>query len=181
MRHTVCILLGSALLACGAWGAGKTPIAKSCDGELSNVEKEVVSLAEAMPADKYNFAPTSGEFKGVRTFGSQLKHLAAVIYISAAAAKPEKPPVDTGGESGPDSVKTKEQIVQFVKDAFAYAHKVTATLTEANMLDSLKSPFGGPDEARIGLMNATVWHSFDHYGQMVVYARMNGVVPPASR
>jgi hypothetical protein len=182
MKHTIAVLLGSALLTGAAFGADKTTVSKLLDGQLSMVESEVVSLAEAMPAAKYDFAPTNGEFKGVRTFAMQVKHLAAVIYMAAAAAREEQPPVEFGaGESGPESVKTKEQIVGYLKGSFAYAHKVMATLNEANMLDMVKSPFGGPDVARSGIASATVWHSFDHYGQMVVYARMNGVVPPASR
>lgn len=182
MKHTTIILLGGALLTSVAFGADKITVSKLYDSQLSMVESEVVSLAEAMPAEKYGFAPTNGEFKGVRTFALQVKHLASVIYMAAAAAKEEKPPMDLGsGENGPDSVKTKEQIVQYLKGSFAYAHKVLGTITEGNMLDMVKSPFGGPDVARAGIASATVWHSFDHYGQMVVYARMNGVVPPASR
>ena len=107
--------------------------------------------------------------------------MATVIYLVSAAAKGEKPPLELGGESGPDSIKTKAQVVQFVKDAFAYAHKTMATLTSQNELDMVKSPFGGPDMARGALAALTISHSFDHYGQMVVYLRMNGVVPPASR
>jgi hypothetical protein len=182
MKHTMIILLGGALLTSVAFGADKTTVSKLYDSQLSMVESEVVSLAEAMPAEKYNFAPTAGEFKGVRTFAMQVKHLASVIYIAAAAAREEKSPEDPGpGENGPDWVKTKDQIVQYLKGSFAYAHKVMGTLNEGNMLDMVKSPFGGPDVARSGIASATVWHSFDHYGQMVVYARMNGVVPPASR
>ena len=104
-----------------------------------------------------------------------------MVYIAAAAARQEKPPVDTGGESGPDAARSKDQIVQFVKAAFTYAHQAMATLTDRNQLDMVKSPFGGPDVARAGIASATVWHSFDHYGQMVEYLRMNGVIPPASR
>jgi uncharacterized damage-inducible protein DinB len=182
MKHTMTILIGGALLAVCAFGADKTTVSKLYDGELSMVESEVVSLAEAMPAEKYSFAPTNGEFKGVRTFALQVKHLATVIYMVAAAAREEKPPLDLGsGENGPDSVKTKEQIVQYLKDSFAYAHKIVGTLNERNMLDMVKSPFGDATDARASLVSVAVWHSFDHYGQMVVYARMNGVVPPASR
>lgn len=182
MKHTIAILFGSALLTSAAFGADKIAVSKLWDSQLGMIESEFVPLAEAMPADKYNFAPTGGKFDGVRTFALQVKHVASVMYMAAAAAKQEKPPVDLGsGENGPDTVTTKEQIVAYLKDAFAYAHKVMGTLTEQNQLDMVKSPFGGPDVARVGIASATVWHSFDHYGQMVVYARMNGIVPPASR
>src|SRR5580693_6574134 len=87
------------------------------------VEQEVVSAAEAMPEDKYSFAPSNGEFKGVRTFTEQVKHVAAVNYMVGAAILEEKPPVELGGENGPDSVKTKADIEKFLKDSFAYVHK----------------------------------------------------------
>jgi uncharacterized damage-inducible protein DinB len=118
----------------------------------------------------------------VRTFGEQVKHIAAVNYMAGAAAAKEKPPVDPGtGENGPDSVKTKAQIVQFLKDSFAYGHQVMAGLTAENQLEMVPAPFPGmPPMARGFIANLTIWHSFDHYGQMAVYARMNGVIPPAS-
>jgi hypothetical protein len=170
------------LLAAGAAFAqgGKTTVSKVYDGELSMAEREIVPAVEAMPEAKFNFAPTDGNFKDVRTFAQQAKHLAAVVYIAAAGVKNEKPPVDTGGEAGPESMKTKAQIVQFVKDAFSYAHTAFATLNSENELDLVKSPFGGPDAARARWASVVLWHSFDHYGQMVVYLRMNGIVPPAS-
>ena len=134
-----------------------------------------------MPAEKYDFAPTAGEFQGVRTFAQQIKHLAAVNYMVAAAAQRVKPPVDTGGESGPASTKTKDQIVQFLKDSFAYCHKAAQTLTAQNQTELVPSPFGDGEMARGSLISIAVSHTLDHYGQMVVYARMNGIVPPASR
>ncbi len=179
MKYAILALVA---LAAPAFPADNMSIARLYDGQLRSVESEIVPLVEAMPADKFNFAPTNGEFKGVRTFARQAKHVAAVIYIVAAAAdKQPKPPVETGGENGPDSIASKDQIVRFLKDSFAYAHQVMAKLTAENQLEMVKSPFGGPDVPRGGIANATVWHTFDHYGQMVVYARMNGIIPPASR
>src|SRR5215475_9751708 len=100
------------------------------DRSLSGMEGEFVPAAEAMPEEKYSFAPTTGEFKGVRTFSQQVKHVAAVNYIVAAGILGEKPPIDTGGENGPDSAKSKADIVKFLKDSFAYAHKAVATINE---------------------------------------------------
>src|SRR5438034_6139255 len=93
------------------------------------VEQQVVSAAEAMPEDKYSFAPTNGEFKGVRTFAEQVKHVAAVNYVFGSAVLGEKPPVDTGGESGPDSIKSKAEIMKFLKDSFVYLHKSLSSIT----------------------------------------------------
>ena len=152
------------------------------DGQLSMIERELAPLAEAMPADKYDFAPTSGEFKGVRTFGQQVSHTAAVVYAVAAAVLVEKNPTEMGkDENGPATLKTKEDIVKYLKDAIAYGHKAMATLTASNLLEPVPSAFGPRKVARVSMASAAIWHSFDHYGQMVVYARMNGIIPPASR
>jgi hypothetical protein len=151
------------------------------DRDVKTAESEIVSLAEAMPADKYNFAPTSGAFEGVRTFAQQMKHVAAVNYIVAAALLEEKNPSDSNGERGPDSVKSKNDIVKFLKDSFAYVHKAMGTLTDKNLTDMIKSPFGNGKTPRVSSATIPAWHTYDHYGQAVVYARMNGIIPPASR
>ena len=160
---------------------GPKTITMVLDNPVKNMESEFISAAEAMPEDKYDFAPTNGEFKGVRTFAQQVKHVAAVNYLVAAAILNEKPPVDTGGENGPDSVKTKADVVKFAKDSFAYAHKAIATITAENYMGEVPSPFGKSKSTRVGLAGVFAWHGFDHYGQMAVYLRMNGIVPPASR
>jgi hypothetical protein len=159
---------------------GADPLANYYDAQLAGAESDIVRLAEAMPADKYNFAPTNGTFTGVRTFQQQVKHIAAIMYMVAAAGLKEKPPVELGGENGPDSVRSKKEVIEFLKGAFAYAHKSIATLTTQNQLERLKSPFEDATVPRVFTADIVTSHSFDHYGQMVVYARMNGVIPPAS-
>ena len=151
------------------------------DGSLKNAEREFVGAADVMPEDKYSFAPTNGEFKGVRNFAQQIKHTAAVNYEVGAAIIGEKPPVEVGDESGPESVKTKAQIMQFLKDSFAYMHKAVAATNEQNMLEPIRSPFGEGKVTRLGMATLIVGHCYDHYGQMVEYLRMNGIIPPASR
>src|ERR1700739_1167604 len=99
------------------------------------VEQEVVSAAEAMPEAKYSFAPTNGEFKGVRTFAQQVKHVAAVNYVIGGAILDKKPLVETGGERGQDSAQSKADIVKFLKDSFAYAHQAAGTINEKNLVD----------------------------------------------
>ena len=158
------------------------PVSKVFDQQLTMLEREIVPLAEAMPAEKYNFAPTGGEFTKVRTYGQQVSHVAAVIYAVSAAVLTEKNPTDMGSdENGPASLKTKDEIVKYLKDSFAYAHKAMTSLTDKNLTELVPSAFGSGKAPRIGMANVAIWHSFDHYGQMVVYARMNGIVPPASR
>ena len=162
--------------------AASPSIATVSDQAVASVEREVVSLAEAMPGDKYSFAPTNGEFSGVRTFGQQMTHIATVNYEVAAAMLGEKMPVEGGkNENGADSLQSKEAAVKYLKDSFAYTHKAMMSLTSGNYMGMVKSPFGKDETPRAALSSVPVWHSFDHYGQAVVYARMNGVVPPASR
>jgi len=107
------IASSSIALAQDAKPAEKRTIAQVMDHAVSGVENEFVPAADAMPEDKYSFAPTNGEFKGVRTFAQQVKHVAAVNYMVGAAVLEEKPPVELGSENGPDSVKTKADIVKF--------------------------------------------------------------------
>ncbi|MFZ0774816.1 MAG: DinB family protein [Candidatus Sulfotelmatobacter sp.] len=156
-------------------------VAQVLDRTVMNIEHDFVPAAEAMPEDKFGFAPSNGEFKGVRTFGEQVKHVAAVNYIYGAAILGEKVPVDVGDESGPASVKTKAEILGYLKDSFTYVHKAMATINEKNLVEPVKSPFGEGMVTRLGLATSVVAHGFDHYGQMVEYLRMNGIVPPASR
>ena len=161
---------------------GKPTFASVLDGQLTGVEHELVPAAEAMPADKYAFAPTQGEFKGVRNFGSQVKHIASVNYMIGATVLGTKPPVDMGeGEDGPASVKSKDEIVKYLKDSFAYLHRAINGITEANILVPIKAPWGKDPTTRLAMAVTAVSHPFDHYGQIVEYLRMNGIIPPASR
>ena len=181
----VAVVLGLILASCLACLAQSTEQKKTTpsvlDGTVKIIESEFVPAAEAMPEDKYGFAPTSGEFKGVRTFAQQVKHVAAVNYIVGASILGEKPPVDIGGESGPENIKTKAEIVKFLNDSFAYAHKAVATINDSNSLEPIKNPFGKDPVTRLGMATVFAWHGFDHYGQIVEYLRMNGIIPPASR
>jgi uncharacterized damage-inducible protein DinB len=170
---------GFALAQMAAPPSAKTP-GDALNFDLTVAEHDFVPAAEAMPEDKYTFAPSNGEFKGVRTFGEQVKHVAAANYMFGASILGEKPPVELGGENGPDSIKTKADIMKFAKDSFAYLHKALASVTEKNELDQIESPFG-TKVARLSLASFSTAHPFDHYGQMVEYLRTNGIVPPASR
>ena len=174
-------LLSTVVWAQMAKATGPQTTAQVLDQSVSSVEGEFVPAAEAMPEDKYSFAPTSGEFKGVRNFAQQVKHVAAVNYILGATVLGEKPPVEIGGENGPDTIKTKADIVKFLKDSFAYLHKAVGAINEKNSVESIKSPFGDGTTTRLSMAVLGVGHCFDHYGQMVEYLRMNGIIPPASR
>jgi hypothetical protein len=169
-------------LSCSLIVAGDSAatIGQIHDRELSILERELVPLAEAMPAEKYDFAPTQGAFKGVRTFGQQMTHVASVMYSISGAVLGEKPPADVGtGENGPDSLKGKDATVKYLKDAFSYSHKAMQSLTEHNFSEMVAAY--GNKAPRGQVASELVWHGFDHYGQAVVYARMNDIIPPASR
>ncbi len=157
-------------------------IAYVVDREISAIEKQVVDAAEAMPEDKFNFSPESlkipgDEYKGVRTFAVQVKHIASSNYFIWSPLTGDKVPENIKDGNGPADLKSKVDILKFLKDSFALGHKAAATLTAENML---QTP-GNSKSTRLHLANFGVAHAYDHYGQMVEYLRMNGIVPPASR
>jgi len=156
-------------------------VSQALDRTVKNLERDLIPAAEAMPEDKFDFAPTNGEFKGVRNFGQQIKHIAAVNYELAGAILSEKPPADINDEAGPDSIKSKADILKYLNDSFTYVHKAIATINDKNLVQTVKSPFGEGKVTRLSLAVSVSWHGFDHYGQMVEYLRMNGIIPPASR
>ena len=155
------------------------PVRRSLDEWISNTETQVVELAKAMPDEKYSFAPTNGKFDGVRTFGEQVKHLAAANYQLAAKALGEEPPEGTRNESAPPSVKTKLDIMAYLKGSFDTLHRAAASLTIQNVETAIAA--GNETESALGLIIDALAHAQNCYGQMVEYLRMNRIVPPASR
>src|SRR5262249_55181216 len=147
------------------------------------VEKEIMSAVDAMPADKFGFAPTNGDFKGVRTFGQMVKHFSATNYILAAAALGEEPPADAGDEMGPETVRTKAEILTYLKGSFVHLDQAIEAIGDTNIPVNASpiSPLKRGEVTRLALITETLLHAYDHYGQMVEYLRMNGIVPPASR
>jgi uncharacterized damage-inducible protein DinB len=171
----------------GASASPSTPptIASAIDREISLVEKQVVEAAEAMPEDKFDFSPEKlnlpgSDYKGVRTFGEQLKHIAASNYLIWSPITGEKPPDTVNDGKGPDNMKAKADIIKFLKDSFAFGHKSVATLNSTNLVQPITTGNGRPT-TRLFLAMFAAAHCFDHYGQMIEYLRMNGIVPPASR
>ena len=146
-------------------------------------EQKLARVADAMPADKYGFVPTNGEFAGVRSFAAQLKHLSATNFILGAAILGQSPPADAGDETGPDSLRTKADVVRYLHDSFVYLHKAVATLDNTNDVIATTpiSPLPKNSATRLGYAVETLMHGLNHYGQLVEYLRMNGIVPPDSR
>jgi DinB superfamily len=145
--------------------------------QLSSTEREVVETADAMPADKYNFAPTQGDFKDVRDFEGQAAHVAMANKMYANAIMGNKPGSDEP-QKGPIG---KDKVMADLKDSFALLHKAFDTINEKNATEPIASPFGSKPTTRLAIAISTLTHCFDHYGQMVEYLRMNGIVPPASQ
>ena len=137
--------------ATGASASPSTPptIASAIDREISLVEKEVVEAAEAMPEDKFDFSPeklniSGSDYKGVRTFGEQLKHIAASNYLIWSPITGEKPPDNVNDGKGPDNMKAKAEIIKYLKDSFAFGHKSIGTLNSSNLVEPITSGYGKP-------------------------------------
>jgi hypothetical protein len=163
-------------------GQSVPTVATALDQEISTIEKQVVEAAEAMPEDKFDFSPESlhlpgADYTGVRTFALQVKHVAASNYALWAPLTGDSIPQNFRGGTGPDAIRTKGDIMKFLRDSYAMGHRAAATLTTQNMLQ----PPVGSKSSRLHLATFGVAHAYDHYGQMVEYLRMNGILPPASR
>ncbi len=164
--------------------AAPATFASVVDRQVSHYEKNVVDAAEAMPADKFDFTPATlnipgAAYKDVRTFGQLVKHTATANYRLWTNITGEKMPENIKGTNGPDELKTKAEIIQFLKDSFAVGHRAAKTVTAQNALEEI-AWFRGT-APRLFVASGAVIHAADEYGQMVEYLRMNGIVPPASR
>ena len=157
-------------------------VAAAVDAQISRIEKLVVEAAEAMPEEKYGFSPESlkiagSQYDGVRTFGQQVRHIAASNYAYWGPLTSDTIPDNFKGGNGPDTLRTKAEIVRFLKDSYALGHRAVASLTTENLLQVA----GKGSAVRLQRATQAVAHAYDHYGQMIEYLRMNGIVPPASR
>ena len=186
----------AALLACSVSGvvaqntAKKTAppptIGSAIDVQVGILEREFVGAAEAMPDDKFNFAPGSlningSEYKDVKTFAEEVRHVAATNFQLWDAVTGDKPLIETKEDNGPPQLKTKAEIIKYLKDSFALGHKAAKSLTAESAVALVPSPFGQGQTTKLFCASFAVAHGFDHYGQMVEYLRMNGIIPPASR
>jgi uncharacterized damage-inducible protein DinB len=198
MKRTAGVLVVAVVLLAGAMSAKAqqtTPMKKAAapptissvmQTQLAIVEHELLPAAKAMPEDKYNFAPATsmGEYKGVRTFAQEVKHVATVNYAFFSAILGQAPPAGVSANeqmNGPDDIQTKDQIVKYLQDSFALGHKAIASITAANAVTPLPKPPISFLNTRLAIASFACTHAFDHYGQIVEYLRMNGIVPPASQ
>jgi uncharacterized damage-inducible protein DinB len=154
-------------------------IAESVSGPLQFAEGSFLGVAEAMPDDKYSFIPTAGKFDGVRSFREQIKHVACAQFAFFNEFEGKKPPDDCE-KGGHDPASTKAELIKYLKDSFDYGNHVIATLNEKNALDRVEGRYAGPN-TKLGISVVALWHITDHYGQIVEYLRMNGIVPPMTQ
>jgi hypothetical protein len=148
---------------------------------LSYTEDQFLSVAEAMPAEKYSYIPSApgAKFDGVRSFAEQVKHVACGNFAFFNEIEGKTPP-DSCEKGGPAPATTKAELLKYLHDSFDYGNKVLATINEKNAMDRVEGRYGGPD-TKLGLAVIAVWHIADHYGQIVYYLRLNGIVPPPTQ
>ncbi|HSK42570.1 MAG TPA: DinB family protein [Candidatus Binatia bacterium] len=180
LRIAACLLLAASGINLS--GQDNTPaspqtVSEVFDKSVSAAERGTLALANAMPEGRYWFAPTKGEFKGVRTFAQLAKHIAVANYQMGAALQREKVPIEPGPHNnGPDSLRSKADVVKFLRESFVYLHKAIATVNEHNLMEVVELPEGGR-VPRLSVVTAAISHPWDIYGQMIEYLRMNGIDP----
>ena len=168
--------------------SAKETVASALVRSLAYEEYELRSAAEAMPAEKYSWRPTAGDYgsvypgygpKELRTFAEQVKHVACANFGFSAELDGKTPPAgcDTGG---PSPANTREELIVYLRDSFKALKKSLGAITKETMFQPIEGPYAGPN-TRLGIANTSIWHAADHYGQLVLYMRLNGIVPPASR
>ena len=162
-----------------AWDV--SPASAALQALVSNAEKLMMGVASEMPADKYDFVPSGGEFRGVRTFGRQLKHAAAVQYLVANSILGERVTAEMSDELGPDQVRAKPDVIAYLQGSFEALHRAAATVDDRNAFAPIAGVFSSAPTTRTGLVAGALEHTSNHYGQVVEYLRMNGIIPPASR
>jgi hypothetical protein len=156
-----------------------TTIADSVGGALKHTQARFVEIAEAMPESKYSFIPTAGNFKDARSFAEQVKHVACgnIAFFNEIEGKTPPAHCERGG---PSPAATKAELLKHLHESFDYGNRVLATVSAQNALDRVEGGYAAPN-TKLGVAVAAVWHVTDHYGQLVEYLRMNGIVPPSTQ
>lgn len=158
-------------------------ITSAIERQFNNIESNILTTAQAMPEDKFNFTPENlhivkSDFRGVRTFAGQIMHLATDNILIWSAITGDSVRSDIHNVNGPASIKTKKDIIEYLKSSFAIGRKAISNLTTQNAMDVIE--FRGRNLSKLDLAFYALTHANEHYGQMVVYLRMCGIVPPPS-
>jgi uncharacterized damage-inducible protein DinB len=154
--------------------APANPITQALRQAWTQAKTNVRRSADVMPEAKYGFKPVDG----VRSFGALLAHVAGASYEFCAAAKGEKTP--HAEDEFEKSAKTKAEIVKALDGAIAYCDEVYKTLDDGKAAQMVAGAFGGPQAPRAANLIGNTGHFLEHYGNMVTYLRINGLVPPSS-
>jgi uncharacterized damage-inducible protein DinB len=165
--------LGTLLVATGA-ALAQTPDLKSAGGYPKMVQKQVTAwierAAEKMPEEQYAFKPDPA----VRSFSQILGHIADADYLFCSAALGEK-----SSSPGIEKTKTtKAELTSALRAAFAYCNRAYDALTDANANETVKA--FGQERNKLGVLWFNASHNLEHYGNLVVYMRLKGIVPPSS-
>jgi uncharacterized damage-inducible protein DinB len=183
MRSKLLCFLAVAILKLGSTGAGYAQTAPSTPAalpsgaraefvdEISFYEARYTRLAEAVPADKYNWRPA----EGVRSIGEVFAHIVAANY-GIARAFGTQPPAGVDFKAIGAAAGDKAKTVQGLKDSFAHFRKAILALSDADV-DKPQKMFGRETTQR-GAFFMVTGHMGEHLGQSIAYARMNGIVPP---
>jgi len=184
----VCLTFSVASFAQAAGGgspASAPTIASALDRSLSSIERNIMNAAQAIPEEKYDFSPATanipGDFKTpdpVRTLGQQFKHIGDALESYSSIILAEKRP-ETSDENGPKNVKTKQDVINYLKAPFAKAHTAIITINQQNVVEMVQA--GNNKAPRLAPALGMIGHSNNHYGQIIEYLRMNGMVPPESQ
>jgi len=179
MRHGIaCVVAVAALsaatpgLAQGRGSAGCTTLACDIQADFDRTRATITAIANAMPDDKFGFKPTPAQ----RTFGEQVMHIAQidVVLLGTLGAKTPAPMLNA-------KATTKAEVMAELQKTYDFGAAVIKEFTDAQLVERVKSlPFMGPTVSRLRVINFSFSHTQDIYGQMAVYVRLNGVIPPAS-
>ena len=162
---------------------GQQSLTPAVERLFNKIESDILTAAEAMPENKFDFTPDkldikNSDFKGVRTFGGQILHLATDNIFMWSAITGDSVRADIEDVNGPKTLKTKKEIIEYLKSSFAIGRKAISTLTNQNAMDEID--YMWRKLPRLDLVFYALTHSNEHYGQLVVYIRLCGITPPAT-
>jgi uncharacterized damage-inducible protein DinB len=177
---SVTVILWFALISV-CFGQQSVKFSSAIERQFNKIESDIITSAEAMPEDKFYFTPENlhipnSDFKGVRTFGGQIMHLATDNILIWSAITGDSIRADIQDVNGPASIRTKADVIKYLKSSFEEGRKAISMVTEKNALTTIE--FRGRNLSRLDLAFYALTHANEHYGQMVVYLRMCGIIPP---
>jgi uncharacterized damage-inducible protein DinB len=175
MRYLFALGLCLVVAASAVASQNANPLSDAVRSSWQGARGNITESAAQMPEADYAFKPVDS----VRTFGQILAHVAGANYVFCAAAKGEKPP--HAEDEFEKSATTKAAIVKALDESLAYCDAAFAALTDATAGDPVEMPFGMPKGQRASPLLMNTGHMNEHYGNLVTYFRIKGMVPPSSR